>query len=132
MNSNENNDEKIDKENQEVDSMIERGFRRKRFAMPFIIAAVILVKSAVVMFIWNAMIPDLFHGPVLTYVQALGLSVLAKLLVGFHGFGGRHGGRFGGHGHHGHWRHRMRGYWSTLSEEERAKIREKIKGHCAR
>ena len=96
------------------------GWRRKFWKVPFIIAAIILIKSAIVMLLWNALIPDLFHGPMLTYLQALGLTVLAKLLVGFPGF--RHfGGRFGGPP----WKAR----WAALSPEEREKLREDVRKH---
>ena len=37
------------------------------------------------MLLWNALIPDIFHGPELNYWQALGLLVLARILVGFRG-----------------------------------------------
>ena len=46
----------------------------------------------VVMLLWNALIPDLFKGPELTYWQTAGIFVLAKIL--FSGFGG------GAHGDH--------------------------------
>jgi hypothetical protein len=42
----------------------------------------IFVIAAVVMWLWNALIPDLFHGPVLGYWQALGLLLLVRLFVG--------------------------------------------------
>lgn len=52
------------------------------------------------MLLWNALIPDLFHGPTLSYLQAAGILVLARIMVGR-----------GGRGHH--WRkfrkHRRRG-----------------------
>jgi hypothetical protein len=93
--------------------------RRHFIKIPFIIAAILIVKSGLVFLLWNNLIPDLFHGPQVTYLQALGLVVLAKLLVGFHG---RPGG-FGGRGHHV-WRER---WWQNLSPEEREKFWEKLK-----
>ena len=48
-----------------------------------VIALIIVIKSAIVLLLWNALIPNLFHGPPLTYPQALGLTVLVKLVVGF-------------------------------------------------
>lgn len=89
------------------------GHRRRFWKFPLIVATVILIKAGIVLLLWNALIPDLFHGPVLTYLQALGLTVLAKLLFGFHGF--RH---FGGPP----WKAR----WAGLSPEEREKLREDI------
>ena len=37
------------------------------------------------MYLWNWLVPLLFHGPVVTFLQALGLLVLSKILFG--GFG---------------------------------------------
>ncbi len=52
------------------------------------------------MSLWNALVPDLFHGPVITYWQALGLLLLGKIFFGgFHG--GHHRGRCGKK--HRHW-----------------------------
>jgi hypothetical protein len=84
-------------------------------------AAVVLLKSAVVMWLWNALIPELFHGPMLTFLQAIGISVLAKLLVGF----GHHR---GWHKHHK--KHFWKSRWAKLSPEEREKLREEIKHRC--
>jgi hypothetical protein len=97
---------------------------------PLIILA-IAVKGALVMFLWNALIPSLFQGPVLDYPQAIGLMLLAKLLVGFGGrFGG--GGHWGRHGHHHHHRSGggkdwMRSKFCKMSEEERQELREGLR-----
>ena len=53
----------------------------------------------VVMRLWNWLVPSLFKGPKLRFVQALGLFVLARLLFGFGGLG-----RGGHYGYHGQWR----------------------------
>jgi hypothetical protein len=45
----------------------------------------------VVMWLWNALIPELFNGPELAYWQTLGLLVLSKIL--FSGIGGGGGDR---------------------------------------
>ncbi len=39
-----------------------------------------------VMLLWNALIPELFNGPVLTYWQTAGIFLLSKILLS--GFGG--------------------------------------------
>ncbi|MDR1414662.1 MAG: hypothetical protein LBI96_02535 [Odoribacteraceae bacterium] len=63
--------------------------------------------SAAVMLLWNALVPGIFGLPTVTYLQALGLLVLTRLLVG--GI------------HHGHPRGReiLRDRWRGMSEEER-------------
>jgi len=48
--------------------------------------AAIFLFTLVVMLLWNALIPALFKGPVVTYWQTLGLLVLSKIL--FSGIGG--------------------------------------------
>lgn len=79
---------------------------------PLFVAAL----SLVVMLLWNALIPSLFAGPVLTFWQAAGLLVLCRLLFG--GFRPHH------HGHH-HWRHRAwRDRWHRMSAEERDRFRD--------
>ena len=58
------------------------------------VAGVILFSFAV-MWLWNALVPELFNGPIVTYWQTLGLLVLSKIL--FSGMG-----KGSGHGHHKH------------------------------
>src|SRR5215467_16063781 len=63
--------------------------------------AFVAVFSFVVMLLWNALVPGLFHGPMLGFWQAAGLLVLSRILFG--GFRRR--------GWHGGWRHRWRERW---------------------
>lgn len=42
----------------------------------FVILAIFVTMS-----LWNALIPQLFHGPVLTFWQAAGLFLLSKILL---------------------------------------------------
>ncbi len=44
--------------------------------------------GVVVQQLWNALMPFLFHLPVVGFCQAVGLAILARLLFGH--FGGRH------------------------------------------
>ena len=76
------------------------------------------------MLLWNALIPDLFHGPFLTFWQAVGLLILSHIL--FHSFGGR------GHGPwaHRHWRHRFEAKLAAMTPEEREKYKEEYNHHC--
>ncbi len=53
-----------------------------------------LLATYVVMRLWNWLVPTLFNGPKLRFIQALGLFLLTRLLFGF-GFGHR------GYGHRG-------------------------------
>jgi len=43
-----------------------------------------------VMLLWNALIPELFNGPVLSYWQTAGIFILSKILLSGFGGGGSH------------------------------------------
>jgi len=98
-----------------------RVFKVVKFAGMFLFFAVAV--GFATMGLWNWLVPALFHGPIITYWQALGLLVLSKILFG--GFRGR--------GHHGGgWKGGMRGEYmrrkleermSTMTEEEKEKLR---------
>jgi hypothetical protein len=80
----------------------------------------------VVMSLWNVLIPELFHGPVITFWQAVGLFILSKILL--HTFG---------HGHHGHgwnrrhyWKAKMEDKMANMTPEEREKFKEEWSRRC--
>jgi hypothetical protein len=87
------------------------------------IAIVLAVVGFVVMSLWNWLVPMLFHGPMLGYWEALGLLVLARLLVG----GVRHG---HGRGRWGHSWHHARARWERMTPEERERFRHRFRGGC--
>ena len=98
----------------------------KGAAFLVLVLAVVAVVSFVVMSLWNALIPNLFHGPVLQYWQAVGLLILCRLLFG--GFRGR------GHGWHSHGpgggRRHWRQHWESMTPEERERLSAKMKSRC--
>ena len=62
--------------------------------------------GAVVMWLWNWLMPVIFHLGIITYWQAVGLAILGRLLFGSLHHGGSHHRRY----HmHGPWRHRFHG-----------------------
>jgi hypothetical protein len=83
------------------------------------------VFTAATMYLWNWLVPALFHGPVIEFWQALGLLILGRLLFG--GFG---------HGHRGHCkgRHYWRKHWqekmANMTPEEREELRRKWRQRC--
>ena len=88
----------------------------------FAILALVAI-GALVMWLWNWLIPSLFSGPVITYFQALGLLLLSRILL--RGFGHSHnrmcsGSKFG----------QMREKWNTMSPEEKDKLRDLWKIRC--
>src|SRR5688500_8779356 len=78
------------------------------------------------MYLWNWLVPALFSGPLITFWQAVGLLVLAKLLFGFGrgGWGGRHCGS-----HYG-WKYRMKERWGNMTPEEKEAFKQKFKDRC--
>ena len=68
-----------------------------------------------VMLLWNGLLPGIFGLKAITYWQAMGLLLLARILFG--GFHHRHG----SHLQH---RRRMLQRWDRMSPEEREKFRQ--------
>ncbi len=99
-----------------------RPFGRRRFPFFLIIIAGAFLMAAVVQFLWNVILPDLLQVGSLSYWKALGLLILCRILFG--GFrGGPPSGRpFAGKG----WRDK----WNTMSEEEKARFKEKWQNRC--
>ena len=65
-----------------------------RFAGTFLMLGMIAAFGAVVMLLWNALLPELFALPALNYWQAAGILLLVRILAGGTGHGfARHVGR---------------------------------------
>ncbi|MDR3235851.1 MAG: hypothetical protein LBT48_03890 [Prevotellaceae bacterium] len=79
----------------------------------FLFGALVAVSvfSAAVMWLWNVLIPDIFGLTPISFWQALGLLILARLF--FSGFG--YGRKFGG----GFDKNRLRKKWQKMTPEER-------------
>jgi len=71
--------------------------------------------SAVVMLLWNALMPQIFALAQISYLQAAGLLVLARLLFGGMGANMRN---YAAH-HETHHGNMLRERWASMSEEER-------------
>ena len=93
--------------------------RGLKFAL--FVAVVVALAAAVVMALWNALLPALFGWPALGFWQALGLLALSRLLLG--GWRGHAGGPM-------HWRGRMHERWNRMNEDERAQFREGMQARC--
>jgi len=88
-----------------------------------LVLAGIAALGAVVMALWNWLMPTLFVGVgKIDYLQALGLLVLSKIL-----FGGFRRGFHGGHGCHGRWQRRR---LENMTPEEREKFLAGMRGCC--
>lgn len=86
--------------------------------------AYVAVFSLITMLLWNWLVPDIFKGPAITYLQSVGLIVLSQILLRGFGRGCRHS-------HwkkHEYWRKRMHERWEQMSPEEREQWKNKC-GH---
>ncbi len=84
-----------------------------------------LIFGAVVMELWNVLVPEIFHGPAVTFWQALGLLLLSHILL--RGWGPwRHANGW----RHDRWKHRFEEKLSAMSPEERDKFKEEWRRRC--
>ncbi len=92
-----------------------RHFLKKGIAFLILAPAFVAAVGLAVMLLWNAIVPSVFSGPVLTFWHAVGLLVLCRILFGgFRGHGGAH-----------RWRHRAwRDRWHRMTPEERERFRD--------
>ncbi|HKD03391.1 MAG TPA: hypothetical protein VKB77_13215 [Terriglobales bacterium] len=98
---------------------------RMRWVMRMIIGGLLAFTIALAVFgqavhyLWNWLMPALFHLPPITFWQSVGLLALSWVLFGgWRGYRGPRGGR------------RMMGRWKQMTPEERAKFREFIESRC--
>ena len=71
--------------------------------------------SAVVMLLWNWLVPQLFNGKMINYGQALGLLVLVRILTGF--------GKSGAY----HLKNKLNHGWHSLPDSEIERLRQKFR-----
>jgi hypothetical protein len=91
----------------------------KALNIAVIVIVAINVFGFAIMQLWNWLMPAIFGLKAITFVQALGLLVLSKILFGgFHRHGGGRGWK------RGQWDAR----WAAMSEEEREKFRAGMRG----
>ncbi|MEO6302185.1 MAG: hypothetical protein ABIP51_03325 [Bacteroidia bacterium] len=101
--------------------------KRKFIFFPLIALAFVLGAGYIVMLLWNAILPAVITSVgTLTYIQAVGLLILCRILFG--GFKGRGG--YGGYGNKGTplWKEKM----MNMSEEDREKFKNEWRERCGR
>ena len=100
-------------------------FRIRKVLMVISIALVAtLVFGFVVMSLWNAILPAVLGVKAISFIQALGILLLSKILFG--GFG--RGGFRRGPGQE--WQQEMKEKWGAMSPEEREKFKAEWKNRC--
>jgi Ca2+/H+ antiporter, TMEM165/GDT1 family len=102
---------------------MKKGFWARRVALFILFAAIaIFVFGGVVMLLWNNVLAQVTHVSAITFIQALGILVLAKILFG--GFRGGWGPR------RYYWKQRMRDKWNNMTPEEREKFKQEWQKRC--
>lgn len=77
-----------------------------------------------VMLLWNALIPEIFKGPQLSFWQAIGLLVLSHVLL-------RGGGHWQGGGwKQGRWKKKLEEKLAAMTPDEREKFKEEWRRRC--
>lgn len=84
------------------------------FVAPPALVIFIAIGGALVLYLWNWLLPALFGWPQITFWQALGLLALCRIL-----FGG-----FGAHGVRSSVRRRVDERWERMTLKEREKVRQ--------
>jgi hypothetical protein len=96
-------------------------FCKFRFLIPLFVLGLVALFALAVYGLWNGVLTDVVNVKTISYWQALGILVLARILVG--GFPGRRGGPFGPP-----WRRRMMmERWQSLTPEQRDQMREEMR-----
>jgi len=88
----------------------------------FIFVAAVLLFGLLVMSLWNALLPAILGVKAITFIQALGILLLSKILFG--GFGGR-----GWRGSPA-WKQKMKQRFTNMTPEEREKFKAEWKNRC--
>jgi len=90
----------------------------------FLVVGTLLLGLAV-MLLWNALIPDAFQGPVLTFWQSVGLLVLSHILL--RGWGRW---RYSNGWRQERWKHRFEEKLAGMSPEEQEKFKQEWRRRC--
>jgi uncharacterized membrane protein len=89
------------------------------------IAAFIVIGSALVMYLWNWLLPPLFGWRIITLWQAFGLLVLCRILFGSHNWRGSSRTNV-----RERMRERMSDRWQHMTPEQREKMRKRWAFAC--
>ena len=84
-----------------------------------------LVLGVIVFLLWNALVPDLFHGPSITLMQSIGLLVLSHILL--RGWGRW---RYSNGWRHERWRRKFEEKLAAMTPEEREKFKAEWEHRC--
>lgn len=95
---------------------------KKRIAFGALFIIAVFGLPYVVMLLWNAILPNVIGVKTISYLQAIGIFILSKILFGGFRFGGKRG------------QHKMKQHFKNklmdMSDEERQAFRQKWKERC--
>jgi hypothetical protein len=102
----------------------EMSFKKMKLLKGLMMLAGAAVLGAMVMYLWNWIMPTLFTGAMtIDYWRAIGLLLLCRIL-----FGG-----FRGHGHHASWQEKREHWqrWQAMTPEERQQFhKQRVANWC--
>lgn len=98
--------------------------KNKKPLLFLLIPLMFLLVTAIVMWLWNLLLPEILGVKSISFWQAMGILVLSKILFGGLKCGG---GKFGGFKRH-HLEQKMQG----MSPEEKDKFKEIFRKRCGR
>ena len=97
---------------------------KKGLMMVTCFVAAFLAFGAIVMLLWNAILPGVIGVKAISFAQALGILALSKILFGF----GNRGGWKGGGGPA--WKNKIKEKFGSMTPEEREKFKAEWKNRC--
>lgn len=101
----------------------------KKFLLFIVLAPIFIFGfSAIVMWLWNALLPDIIGVNPVTYWQAMGILVLSKILFGNFSSGGSKSKSNNSGGGKSNFRQK----WANMDDEERVKFKEQWKKRCGK
>ena len=107
-------------------TMHHENWSRRRFMFIPAVLIGLFGLSALIMFLWNLVIPVVLHVSAISYWQAMGLFILSRILFGrfhFHGPDGRSS----------HFNHpELKDKLLNMTDEERTQFKEQWKQRCGR
>ncbi|MDR2084197.1 MAG: hypothetical protein LBP67_04305 [Bacteroidales bacterium] len=96
--------------------------KRLKFLMPIGFLLIVAGFSAILMLLWNWLMPSIFGLITINFWQALGIFILARILFSSFGGGKMHMGKMMGHNHHFNPIHEK---WAKMTPEQRKEFIEK-------
>jgi hypothetical protein len=103
-------------------NMNKRFWPLKALGILLLVIIGVLAFGSIVMVLWNALMPEIFHLPLITFWQALGIFALAKILFG--GFRG---------GPKARWkRDSLKEGWAKMTPEQQEKFSQEWGRRCGK